>query len=76
MMRMVRECEPSQRRLAAFLVVVVVVEVTLICSIIRHEHVHARGDLLNNLTSTSGKRAPGVYGAATTTKGSILLKVH
>ncbi|WAR04764.1 hypothetical protein MAR_020133, partial [Mya arenaria] len=45
MFRVVSECDGSQRRLAAFLLVVVVLEVTFICCFIHHEHANARDEL-------------------------------
>ena len=38
MLRMVRSCDRTQRKLAIFLIVVIVTEIYLICRIVEHEH--------------------------------------
>ena len=44
MLRMVRSCDRTQRKLAIFLIVVIVTEVYLICRIVEHEHQSAHAE--------------------------------
>lgn len=61
MIRMVKECDQSQRRLAAFLIVIVTIEVTLISSIIRHEHTSARKSWREKRTQESTEKDVSVH---------------
>ena len=43
-MQMVRSCDASQRKFAVFLIIVIIIEVFLICTIIEHEHHSAEAE--------------------------------
>ena len=51
MIRMIRSCDASQRKFAIFLIVVMVTEITLICSIVDHEHQVAHAEQRNRLNT-------------------------
>lgn len=67
---MVRECDRSQRDLAAFLLLVVTLEVTLICYIIQHEHTMARAEFRQKMATVIPNNVNNEFGIQ---KQSILL---
>ena len=73
MIRMLKACDQSQWRLAKFLIVVVIIEVTLISYIIRHEHTSARKDWSEKLMLND--TLDYVKGHRMTTKSPLLLEV-